>query len=149
MKKIVCVAAAAVLVLIAAFLLSVPFINDHIAEDTERGLKKIPLPEATEFIESVSCAGKLVGNGNGMQYFGALLLKSELSADELQAYYSDAAKNSDLPECFVKEQSGKKIDAIEHRELQFECDDFSGGFYIVYAWGNYGGLFSELDIRGH
>ena len=36
------------------------------------------LPKNTELIESIYKAGKLVGNGNGMQYFGVILIKSEL-----------------------------------------------------------------------
>ena len=35
------------------------------------------LPKNTELIESIYKAGKLVGNGNGMQYFGVILIKSE------------------------------------------------------------------------
>lgn len=40
-------------------------------------------------IESLSQAGKLTGNGNGMQYFGAILIRSELSLEELETYVAN------------------------------------------------------------
>ena len=49
----------------------------------EKELCETPLPEKTELIESISRAGKLTGNGNGMQYFGAILIRSDLSLEEL------------------------------------------------------------------
>ncbi len=73
---------------LALFLLLVPFINDCIAKQIEEKLCETPLPVDTEIVDSVSMAGKLAGNGNGMQYFGAVLLKSELSLEELDSYYS-------------------------------------------------------------
>ena len=50
-------------------------------------------------IESISRAGKLTGNGNGMQYFGAILIRSDLSLEELDAYYSRYRSNE--WECLV------------------------------------------------
>ena len=59
-----------------------PIVNDNVAKKTADELVEIPLPNNTAFIESIYKAGKLVGNGNGMQYFGAILIKSELSVEE-------------------------------------------------------------------
>ena len=88
MKKLKLVGILAAVVLIGGSL-SIPLINNHIAYKVEKALCEIPLPEETELIESLSQAGKLTGNGNGMQYFGAILIRSELSLEELDAYYSD------------------------------------------------------------
>ena len=66
------------------FLISIPMENDHIAKQTMTELAQVPMPEQTECIEKVSTAGKLSGNGNGMQYLGALLVKSDLSLKDLK-----------------------------------------------------------------
>ena len=63
-------------------------VNDNTAADLEKTLVSLPLPENTVFVESLSKAGKLVGNGNGMQYYGAMLISSELSLKELKEYYA-------------------------------------------------------------
>ena len=63
--------------------ISIPLINNHTAYKVEKELCETPLPEKTELIESISRAGKLTGNGNGMQYFGAILIRSDLSLEEL------------------------------------------------------------------
>lgn len=80
MKKVVGILAAVVLI---GGSLSIPLINNLIAYKVENALCEIPLPEKTELIESLSQAGNLTGNGNGMQYFGAILIRSELSLEEL------------------------------------------------------------------
>lgn len=146
MKKLKLVGILAVVVLIGGSL-SIPLINNHIAYKVEKALCKIPLPEETELIESLSQAGKLTGNGNGMQYFGAILIRSELSLEELEAYYSGYRSNE--WECLVETQEGQFIGMIEHRVLQFSEEINDSGYYIVYSWGSGSSLLEELDIRGH
>ncbi len=87
--EIVRILAAAILI---GGVISIPLINNHTAYKVEKALCEIPLPEETELIESLSQAGKLTGNGNGMQYFGAILIRSELSLEELDIYYSRLQK---------------------------------------------------------
>ena len=98
-------------------------------------------------IESLSHACKLTGNGNGMQYFGAILIKSELSLEELDAYYSRYRSNE--WECLVKIQEGQSIEGIDHGTLQFAEEIKDRGYYIVYSWGSGNSLLDELDICGH
>ena len=92
MKKLKLVGILAAVVLIDG-VISISFINNNIAYKVEKELCETPLPEKTELIESISRAGKLTGNGNGMQYFGAILIQSELSLKELDDYYSDHRSN--------------------------------------------------------
>ena len=113
----------------------------------EKELCEIPLPEETELIESLSQAGKLTGNGNGMQYFGAILIRSDLSLEELDAYYSGYRSNE--WECLVETQEGQSIEVIDHGGLQFSEEIKGSGYYIVYSWGSGNSLLKELDIRGH
>lgn len=142
--KIVWILAAAILI---GGVISLPLINNHTAYKVEKALCEIPLPEETELIESLSQAAKLTGNGNGMQYFGAILIRSELSLEELDAYYSDYRRNE--WEYLVEIQKGQSIEVIDHGGLQFSKEIKGSGYYIVYSWGSGDSLLQELDMRGH
>ena len=142
--KIVGILAAAILI---GGVISIPLINNHAAYKVEKALCEIPLPEETELIESLSQAGKLTGNGNGMQYFGAILIRSKLSLEELETYYSDYRSNE--WEYLVEIQEGQSIKVIEHKTLQFSEEIEDSGYYIVYSWGSGNSLLKELDVRGH
>lgn len=145
MKKVCFVVIGAVVLLLAAFFASVPLVNNHTSASLAAELEEIPLPENTEYIQSASKAGKLVGNGNGMQYFGAILVKSELSAEALGEYY--AGYNDEIN---VKSQESRNVDLIEHGSLDFDAQmSEEDSYYIVYLWGSGIKPFSELDIRGH
>ena len=146
MKKIKLVGILAAVVLIGS-VISIPLINNHTAYKVEKALCEIPLPEETELIESLSQAGKLTGNGNGMQYFGAILIKSELSLEELETYYSDYRSNE--WEYLVEIQKGQSIEVIDHGGLQFSEEIKGSGYYIIYSWGSGDSLLKELDMRGH
>ena len=146
MKKLKLVGILAAVVLIGG-VISIPLINNHTAYKVEKKLCETPLPEKTELIESISRAGKLTGNGNGMQYFGAILIQSELSLKELDDYYSDYRSNE--WEYLVKIQEGQSIEGIDHGTLQFAEEIKDRGYYIVYSWGSENSLLDELDIRGH
>ncbi len=134
-----------VIVLLAAFLASIPLVNNLLAKNVERQLTGIALPDNTQLVESVSKAGKLVGNGNGMQYFGAILLQSEETLDDLSYYYSSKAAG-----VVVKQQISQKIECIDHRQLSFQTPvSEAEHYYIVYLFGSGISPFSELDLRGH
>ena len=146
MKKLKLVGILTAVVLIGG-VISIPLINNYTAYKVERALCEIPLPEEAELIESLSQAGKLTGNGNGMQYFGAILIRSDLSLEELDAYYSDYRRNE--WEYLVEIQKGQSIEVIDHGGLQFSEEIKGSGYYIVYSWGNGDSLLQELDMRGH
>ena len=146
MKKLKLVGILAAVVLIGG-VISIPLINNYTAYKVERVLCDISLPEEAELIESLSQAGKLTGNGNGMQYFGAILIRSELSLEELDAYYSDYRRNE--WEYLVEIQKGQSIEVIDHETLQFSEEIKGSGYYIVYSWGSGDSLLQELDMRGH
>lgn len=144
MKKAV-IPIVLIAVLLVGFIVSVPLVNNHSAREVERRLVSTALPDNTEMVESLSKAGKLVGNGNGMQYFGAMLIKSELGLEELEAYYSEIISGS-----AVREQKSRDIEIIEHGTLSFEAEiSDTEGYFIVYLFGSGKKPFSELDIRGH
>ena len=143
-KKIAIIAA----VLIAAVLLTSSIVNNISAKKVAEELEQLPIPKQTEYIESVSRAGKLTGNGNGMQYFGAILIKSELTREELDEHYAEYRENE--WECQVADQDTREIVFIDHVNMRFKSDITEDeNYYIVYSWGNGIKPFSELDIRGH
>lgn len=146
MKAVKGVLALAAILLVGG-MIAVPLLNDYSARKVEARLCELPLPDQTESIESLSCAAKLTGNGNGMQYFGAVLIRSELSLKELRKYYSEY--DTKEWEYLVDEQRGQSVQVIEHGNLQFSTEIKGGGYYIVYAWGIGDPLLEEIDIRGH
>ena len=134
-----------VIVILVGVVVSVPLVNDLSAKRVEKQLREIPLPHNTEIVEAMSMAGKLVGNGNGMQYFGAVLIRSEQTLEELFVYYFQ--KN---PAIVVKEQKTQKIEWVEHENLSFHTNiTDEEDYYIVYLFGSGIAPFSQLDIRGH
>ena len=142
-KKIIPV--AIVIFLLIGLAVSVPLVNDFSAKNVKKSLVEIALPDDTQMVESISKAGKLVGNGNGMQYFGAILIKSEKTLDELFDYYSQK-----LAGVVVKEQKSQTIECVEHAQLSFTTNiTDTDKYYIVYLFGNGISPFSELDIRGY
>jgi|LSQX01.2.fsa_nt_gb hypothetical protein len=141
----------AVFLILLMLLIGIPVGNDLIASRVTKSLRNTPLPDNTEIIEYTSKAGKLDGNGNGMQYFGAQLLKSQLTLAELDNYYSQYREND--WSFLVSKQESSQIEFIEHGSLRFnslkDTADFSG-YYILYSWGsNNNNSLLDLDLRGH
>lgn len=147
LKKILSVTICIFAISISLFVVGIPLANNYYAKQVEKELRETPLPEKTEIIDSVSRTGKLVGNGNGIQYFGAILLKSKLSLDELEDYYSAYQKNE--WSYVVEPQKTQIIEAVEHSRIRFSEKIDDEGYYIVYSWGDGPELLEELDIRGH
>ncbi len=147
MKKVLVIVVLTMAVIFSSVLIAAPIINDSIAKKTANELLDLPLPNSTEFIESIYKSGKLVGNGNGMQYFGAILIKSELSLYELKEYYLEFAYSE--WKFIVENQINTDIRTIEHAKLTFKTDIDGSNYYIVYSWGNNNTIFHEFDIRGH
>ena len=134
-------------VLLLMFLLSIPIVNDNVAKKTAERMKDTQLPNDSEYVESFSAAGKLVGNGNGMQYLGGILIRSEQSLEALKMYYSQFSQNE--WEFIVENQRGRNVSMIEHGTLRLESDAEGDNYFIVYAWGDNDTIFDALDIRGH
>ena len=132
-----------VAVLLLFFAVVIPIVNNAIALGVENELKDLPFPPDTTLVESISKAGRWVGKGNEMQYFGAVLIKSEMTAEDLLEYYDDY-------DCFVLPQSSSDILAAEGK-LTYRHKDYGDGYYTVYRWGNAPAWLADLldtDMRG-
>lgn len=147
MKKI----GISVLILVAClflFLLLCPVVNDLTAKKAMTRLENTPLPEKTEQLEGVYRAGKLVGCGNGMQFFGAILIESELAPEELEAYYAQYRQKE--YEYIVETQTEQEIWAAgENLLIRFQTQMSGKNCYIVYSWADGVYPFLEFDLRGH
>ncbi|WP_148930881.1 hypothetical protein [Paenibacillus methanolicus] len=110
----------------------------------------MPLPDKNERVDAVSAARKLVGNGNGMQFFGTMLIRSELTLEQLHDYYTASRKKD--RSYIVERQAGNEIDFIDHGDLIFKelpTDEARSDYYIVYTWGSSNYPLSDLNLRGH
>ena len=67
-KRIFIILLISIIVLPVILYVGIVVINNSIADKIEKNLSVCELPKNTELIDSVSIAGKLTGNGNGMQY---------------------------------------------------------------------------------
>ena len=128
--------------------------NNYLAKRIETELAAYQPPIKTVLVDSLSVAGKLTGNGNGMQYMGAILVESELSKEELLAYYS-----SQFEYIEVREQTSPELDFIHSRGHRLDGFQEIDGrtYYSVTCWddnrrelvGDFIGGLLDLDIRGH
>ncbi len=142
MKKRILGVFLVLVILIGIF--GIPITNNILAKNIESKLKNTALPPKTKIVDSISIAGKLVGNGNGMQYFGAILVQTELSQEELEEYYK--AKRENEWEYLIQKQNSNKIEVIELGKYSFKKKE---GNYIIYSWGSPKNDVLNLDIRGH
>lgn len=152
LKRILIVLLIVILVLPIISYVGIVITNNTIADRIEKDLIEYELPTNTELMGSISIAGKLTGNGNGMQYMGAILVDSDLSKEELKEYYS-----SKFDYIEVNEQETVNLDFIQN--VSFNADIKSGDktYYSIICWDDdrremFGDFISELldfDIRGH
>lgn len=148
-----------ILVIVVFALLMVSYIgivitNNSIADKIEKDLAGHQLPTNTELVDSISIAGKLTGNGNGMQYMGAILVDSDLSEMELKEYYS-----SEFEYVEIRKQETADIDFIHTGNYSFNnfSETNNGSYYSIACWDDsrrekFGDFICELldfDIRGH
>ena len=127
--------------------------NNCIADSIEKDLRAIELPENTRLVESVSIAGKMFGNGNGMQYIGVILVESDLSPEELEEYYMTHGKS--VGEYIsVRKQDGQEWLGV-HTFKHFDAD---GNYYAIdcmkanmshYIDSGFIWELLDMDLRGH
>ncbi|WP_309068511.1 hypothetical protein [Microbacterium sp.] len=140
------IALGVVVALLVGFPVSISLVNDGAARGIETRLLRLPLPDGTERIDSMAQAGKLVGNGNGMQYIAALLIRSDHGAARLQGFY-DAQKG--VADLSITVTPAEDLAALRNA-TGFLSDPGESGTFVVQAWGEGpGGIFEAFDIRGH
>ncbi len=149
-KKLLIIIFAIIILLPILLYASIVITNNCIADKIETDLVKYQTPAKTEIVDSISIPGKLTGNGNGMQYMGSILVKSDLSENELLNYYGSAFEFIE-----VREQKSAKIDFINKRNHSFNATIEEDGdtYYSITCWdSNRSEIFSDFldfDLRGH
>lgn len=100
-----------------------------------------------EILESQSVCGKLNGNGNGMEFFAAVLVTA--SQEELEMRISDLAEKYEVVEYVPQTEAKIDMKYLEHKSLSYDHENYTDGeYYTVYIYDS--GLNSfPLDVRGH
>lgn len=138
----------AAILLPIAVLCSINAINLRLMQ--QEMLSIIKQSEDVTILDDACVYGKLNGNGNGINYYGAALITSESEAalEELVKTLDDRFEIAgyDL-------QNGKQVESkyLEHRSLSFAYNDFLGGqkYYIVYFYNSQSNLSNPFDLAGH
>lgn len=122
-----------------ALVITTTVLNNKAAEDVERTLSSMKMPADTECVSSVFATGKLTSDAAGMQYFGAIMIKSSLPENTLKEYFKGYE---------VKPQKENKIEVLDRANLSFDVIPYTGvSYYIVYGWGSCDFPLRNLDFR--
>lgn len=117
------IAIALVCVLISSLIYIPGKINDYnLAKYTKEVLNSIDLPEKTEMVEYVAGCGNSTGAGDHTDLYVAILLKSELSWQELSKTFGRV---------HIVETRGDKTLAMDIIGLEFKTNTGDNGYYIV------------------
>ena len=142
-KRVVIAVVVAAIVLIAV---AVPLVNNACAAANRKQLETLSLPAGTARVETISYTGRLIGEGDGVQFWAAMLIESTQPFAQLESYYTSLG-------CFIQKQRGVTVDRVDnnvlHAEMSFDTIlDADKTYYIVYKWGKGIPPFTWLDIRG-
>lgn len=156
--KIILVTPLVISVLFMCLFIAVPLVNNVQLHKFTKQFSAHQLPAETKVLETKSVVGKLNGNGNGLDFFAAVLVKSSLSVDKLTHYYEqeefkNAKRSGNYPVVTeVLPVTGDSVDSehLEHRRLVYQSlsqlKDYSGYYFVVLYDGGYD---SGFDLRGH
>ena len=106
---------------------------------------EIRAAEGIEIVETVSDYGKLNGNGNGINYFGAVLVKVE-DPGVLDTLVS-LNRDFDVINYYKQEKREIDLNYAEHAHLSFE--NLSPDYYVVWFYQSSHPHANLLDIKGH
>lgn len=140
------------LLLIAALYAGIVVSNNRIAEDLRKQVAGCMLPPGTELVDSAAVAGRLQGNGNGMQYFGVALIHSDLDEGPLRTWYEAQLPKEEY--IWLTRQESELFDSSTRLFKDYE-DDGHYWFVMLSRYNPIGkdatlldGL-RDIDIRGH
>ncbi len=129
--------------------LAVPIANNAVAMNVVREMEMLELPADTVVVDKTSLSGRLTNAVGSIQYFAALLIKSERPIEELRAHY--AQYNTDLIESYrVEPQCGQEITVLDDIDLSFREAVGQEDYYIVYTirtGGNALQWWLDMDVR--
>lgn len=158
-KKVtlIAVAAVAAVVLLVLGVLFLPSPFSVLGNRNQRNLNALMKEFTTtiseyassDIIEEQSVYGKLNGNGNGIQYFGAVLVRKD-AIEDIDALMAELDETFEIVE--YAEQSGNKIISkhLQHRTLTYDTPITSENTYVSICFYNSKHSKSSLwDLAGH
>ena len=101
--------------------------------------------EGIEIIETVSDYGKLNGNGNGINFFGAVLVK----ADDPAVLDALVSLNKDFELLDYYKQEKREIDLKYAQRAHLSFENLSPDYYVVWFYQSSHPHTNLLDIKGH
>lgn len=151
LKRVILSIAALALVIVA--LAVSPYVYDNVyLSGMERGISKVDNVDGVDVLETKGICGRLNGNGNGMQFLAAALIKVDDGVDTEDIIEQAEASCKSASYCKVMEYDGGELSCqeLERGRLTFESEiDDTASYYILYVYGANNSLLSSLDIRGH
>ena len=145
----------AFLIIIILFNTIIYIVNNNIANGLKYKLLECPLPPNSELIDSASIAGKILGNGNGMQWFGIILVNSDITKDELSEWYKSHVDYKHTDTIYVFKQESSEILKGSNYFFNFysdKCNCFQVQLFRNSAVGTESSIWESLlnlDLRGH
>lgn len=133
--------------LVIGFFVSIPLVNDAYARGLEQSLLELPLPGGTEHVASLSRAGRYAGAGNGMEYRGIMLVRSELPLDRLTEYYRGEGEKRSTH--VSVRAANEETDSRLRPSAEFGRPLDAPGLFLITAMGDGPALYRDLDLRGH
>lgn len=105
---------------------------------------------AVELLEVENICGKLNGNGNGMNYLGAALVKAG-SDQAMDALVADLSSDFDTLGYTVVDGKQLEIPYLEHGNISFDDTELQDGetYYCVYFYVHEHPASNIFDIRGY
>jgi hypothetical protein len=119
-----------------------PVLNDIKAAKLKNTLQSNPLPQNTKIIDVVSGCGNTGGTGDHTEIWAAILIKTELSEEEIYEFYGKKVfKVSDEDkETFIMRLLDKEFACLK------EISNYDG-YYIIECIGD--PVSSFFDFRGN
>lgn len=154
-----------IIVVCIVFIIAIPFLPPIINHSVNNVALNIfstqlfngTLPENTEMVEKYKVCGKLNGNGNGMDFFAGITIRTDKSMEELEEYFGTKVYRGAYPSQpyeveidITKFEDGKfRTKFLREGEIPIDnslYDDGEDYYLVAICDGDYGALF---DFRGN
>lgn len=150
-RKVITIITIAVIVqvlLVALFFSFNDILLGSMTRSFRRGIQQSDT--AVEILDIQSVCGKLNGNGNGINYFGAALVKAD-SVKQMDTLAAELMEDFDAVEYTLQEGVVVEIPYLEHRKLSFDDAELQEGetYYCIYFYIHDHPASNIFDIRGY
>lgn len=142
--------------LVIGMFVLIPNYNNYVLNKFSSQLFKIELPDNISLIDTYKIRGNLNGNGNTMDFFACILVKTNCSKEELQEFLENekftSAKGHKVIDTDVIKMKNNILDTkyVEHEQIVFESLKNENNLDDYYALIIYdGGYSSDFDLLGH